>query len=411
MIFRYSPLLLLVAAFVVVGCDQGSQNPDFSTGNTYIIRQEGSAVGDATKDSVTVPDSVDYFVQAFTTEKDYTWTVNDQDPPVQTEETQTHVWSEDKRGPEGVGEFITVVFGPGDPITSVDAPETTHTVTVDASPDDINPRTIEVNAALPNIGAQVQRLSSFSTLSGLANSSGVAEVLGGDGPFTLFAPRKGGLTSVSPLPSQDTDSDEPITSSVLGDLLKYHAVAADIGSADISDGQTETTLFGDQTVTFSVSNGAVTINDGPQVVRPDLPVNNGALHTIDGFLTPSTASLDFTDRTKDPAPEAGDVITVQGSFFPEGGGFVVLHDSTERANQGAIPSIIGSSDFVPVGINNEIEVTLDEPISDTTAVEAMAHRDTNDNMQLDFVSSGGTEDVPYLLEGAPVIDVGVISVP
>lgn len=425
MIFRYSSLLLLVAALVVVGCDQGNQAPDFSTGDTYIINQEGSSVGDASKDSVTVPDSVDYFVQAFTVDKEYTWTVNGSEPPVQTQENQTHVWSEEKRGLDGEGEFITVVYGPNDPLAPTDAPTTTQSITVDAqlndgSDDGVDARTIEVEAVIPNVAQQVGRLPGFGNLAGLATTSGVAGALGAD-PITLLAPRNASFPPRNaPEPTQATDSDEPVTSSVLGDLLKYHAIPADVASSDITDGQTPQTLLGDQEVTFTRSNGEILINGGPhRVVKPDVPVINGAFHgigvndaarPIDSLLTPSTASVDFTDRSFDQAPAAGDTVTVNGSFFPEDGGFIVLHDRTERANQGAIPSIIGTSEFVPEGINNEVKVVLDEAISDTTAVEAMAHEDDG-NEQFDFVNTGGTVDRPFLLGGEIVLDVGVISVP
>jgi len=231
---RALPLFLLGTMLIVVGCDQGNQNPDFTTGDTYIINQPGSAVGDAAKTSATVPDTVDFNVQAFTIEKNYTWTVNGEEPPVQTVEDQTHVWSAEKRGPDGVGEFISVVFGPEDPLAPTDAPETTHSITVDAefndgSDDGINARTIEVTATVPSIPEQVNRLASFSTLSGLVTSSDVDDVLEGEGPFTLLGPRNTALSGLDPAPTQDTDEDEPATSSVLGDLLKYHALPANVG--------------------------------------------------------------------------------------------------------------------------------------------------------------------------------------
>jgi Secreted and surface protein containing fasciclin-like repeats len=329
--------------------------------------------------------------------------------PLETRADQTYVW--DRRG----GEFISVVFSPEDPIATADSETTTHTLTVDASPDDIEPDTVQITAEYPNIAAQVGRLPSFSTLASLATSSGVAEVLGGDGPFTLLGPQNAALAGLDPAPTQATDPDEPATSSVLADILKYHAVPASVASGDISDGQTVSTLYGDQTLTFNASGGTITV-DGAQVVRPDIPVTNENFHGVDGLLTPSTASVDFTDRSKDSAPAAGDTITVDGSFFPadvdaNGGGFVVLHDSTELADQGALPSIVGKSGYVDPGVQNEIEVVLDEAISDTTTVGAMAHRDSDGDGTYDFETSGGTEDGPYTLSGSAVIDYGVIEAP
>ena len=418
--FYTLPLLLLASVLILAGCDQSSQNPDFSSGNSYIINLEKSAVGDDDDNpfTATVPDTLDYAVQGFTIDKDYTWTVNDTELPVETRADQTYVWERREGG------FISVVFSPDDPLATTDSETTSHTITVDASPDDIDPATVEVTAQYPNIATQVGRLPEFSPLASLATSSEVAGVLGGDGPFTLLGPQSSVLSPFllppedpdsRPAPTQATDDDEPATSSVRGDLLKYHAIPSSVASGDISDGDTAPTLLGDQELTFNVSGGVITVN-GAQVVRPGIPVTNGNFHGVDGLLTPSTASVDFTDRSKDPAPAAGDTITVDGSFFPadvdaNGGGYIVLHDSTELADQGALPSIVGKSEYVNPGVQNEVAVVLDEAISDTTSLGAMAHRDSDGDMTYDFETSGGTEDGPYTLSGAPVIDYGVINPP
>jgi len=411
--FRIFSLLLLASAVVLAGCDQSSQNVDFSSGDSYIINSTGSSLAGSSPTSVVVPDTVDYFVQAFTIDKDYTWTVNGAEPPAASQADETYVW--ERRG----GEFISVVFAPEDPITATTSETTNHVVTVDASPDDINPDTLQITAQYPNIATQVSRLPSFSTLADLASASEVAGVLGGDGPFTLLGPLNAVLAGLDAAPTQATDPDEPATSSVLADILKYHAIPASVASGDISDGQTVSTLLGDQTLTFSVSGGTITV-DGAQVVRPDIPVTNENFHGIDGLLTPSTASIDFTDRSMDPAPSSGDSISVDGSFFPadvgpNGGGFVVFHDSTALAEAETTPeviaSVIGKSEYVSPGVQNGISVGLDEDISDTTSVAAMAHRDSDGDETYDFETSGGTEDGPYTLSGAPVIDYGVISPP
>ena len=293
--FRILSLLLFASALVLVGCDQSSQNPDFTSGDSYIINFQNSAVGDGGATSVTVPDTLDYFVQAYTIEKDYTWMVDDSELPVETRADQTYVW--ERRG----GEFISVVFSPDDPITATDTETTEHLVTVDASPDDILPDTVRVTAEYPTIAGQVGRLSSFSTLASLATSSEVAEVLGGDGPFTLMGPQNAALSGLDATPTQATDDDEPATSSVRGDILKYHAISSSVASGDISDGDTVPTLLGDQTLTFNVSGGAITV-DGAQVVRPDIPVTNENFHGIDGLLTPSTASIGRPARSRRSSP-------------------------------------------------------------------------------------------------------------
>ena len=196
-----------------------------------------------------------------------------------------------------------------------------------------------------------------------------------------------------------------------GQILQYHAIAGEVASGDLSDGQTAATLLGDLEVTFGVSDGTVTVNESATVVRPDVPVTNGALHRLDGVLLPPVGLTDFTDRELSSTDtQAGDTLVVDGSSFPEGGGFIVLHDQDELQNQGAIASIVGVSEYLEPGIHNEVEVALDEDISSTATIGAMPHADTDGDQTYDFQSSGGATDGPYTLNGSAIIDFGTLTI-
>ena len=423
---RYSTLLLILAAvsIAVTGCDQSTQTAEPGTANRYIISAKTSTVGDAgdvdiqgSTQVVTAPDTVSYAVQGFTTNKDYNWTVNDGDVPVETRSNSSYVWEARK------GEFVTLVFTQEDPMTNVDSETpTTNTLRVNSPDDDINAEEITITTEVPPFDEQVGRIGNlggsqgYSEAVGLVSTAGVDAVLQNGDPYTLLAPTNAAVRAIPTLPTQATDPDEPATSSVLGDLLKYHAIPSDISSGEISDGQTAQTLFGDQTVEFSTGDG-VSINDGQaSVSKPDFPATNGAIHGIDGVLLPSTASVDFTNRTVNSLSAGGmdsdpDSITVDGSFVPEGGGFIVLHDSTELQNQGAIQSIVGVSEYIGSNsIANGVKIAVDEAVNDTTTIGAMPHKDTNDNQEYDFETSAGTEDTPYTLEGSPIIDFGILYI-
>ena len=405
---RYSFLFLLLmpVALVVAGCDQSSQTLVPDDANRYIISAKSSAVGDASDvnirtstQEVIVPDTVSYAVQGFTVKKDYTWTVNDSEVSMQTRSDETYVWEKRK------GEFVTVVFAQGDPMSSVNrSSATSNTLSVNSGGDDISAETIDIATVVPAVDSQLVRLGNYSTASGLAFTSGFHSTLGSSGPYTLFAPKNDALAALPATPTQATDPDEPASSSVRADLLKYHTLSANVAAEDISDGMTAQTMLGSQTVSFTVSDGTVSVNGNVEVSRPNFPATNGLMHGIDGVLMPSTASVDFTDRSPG-ALAAGDSVTVDGSLIPEDGGFIVLHDSTALENQGAIPSTVGVSEYIaPNTIANEVKVALDQAVSSTTTIGAMPHRDSNDNEAYDFSTTGGTMDGPYLLDGTPVID-------
>lgn len=412
------PLFLLAVAVVLAGCDQSSLNNAPNSANEYIITQANSAVGDAVSGSfrgstsnanptVTVPDTVDYFVQGFTTEKSYNWTVNGNDLPVEEESETSYVWADRD------GEFVTLYYTPEDSLVNVDVSQdtTVNTFSVNSPDDDINAETLEIAASVPSLVGQISRLESFSTLLTAATSSTIDEVLAGGGPFTVLGPRTGAFGALSALPTQATDSDEDPTSSVRGQILQYHALVGTINAADIQDGQSVPTQLGDLEVDFSVSDGEVTVNDRATVVRPDIPVTDGALHRLDQVLLPPTGLTDFTNRTlPDTSTAQGDTLVVDGSSFPAGGGFIVLHDQEELQAGNVIGSIVGVSDYLGPGIHNEVKIALTEDITQNTTIGAMPHRDTDGDEEYDFQSSGGSEDGPYTLEGSAVIDFADIDV-
>lgn len=141
---RILPLLLVTVALALTGCDQSAQNIDPANVNRYIISSSSSGhAGSLGNPGLAAPDTVDYFVRAFTIDKDYTWTVNGTEVPMEEDSDQTHVWQQRE------GEFITVVYSPDDPLTSLDSTGTTTvTITVDAAGDDIDAETIEVPATM-----------------------------------------------------------------------------------------------------------------------------------------------------------------------------------------------------------------------------------------------------------------------
>ena len=400
---RYHTLLLLcaAAALVLAGCDQSSQKASPENVNRYIITQNSSASGDAATGSfsdantVNVPDTVDYYMQGYTVNKDYTWTVNgSSDFPVAASSDQTYEWQ--SRG----GEFITVVYGPGDPIaTTSGMSASTNSIKVNASNDNINAETIDVSAAVTdNLSGQIGRFGAFSTLTSLAASSGIADVLSQEGPsFTLFAPSEAAFAALENVPTQATDGDEDAITSVRADILKYHAIQGDSLTASDLPANGVETLLGSETVSVTAD----------MVSQANIPATNGVIHKLDGApLLPPTASVDFTDRTvadttvTQDAPD--DSLTVDGSYFPEEGGYILLYDDSG--------SVVGESKYISgPGVSNEVKVGLEENFSSGTGpitLVAIPHRENSGNESFD----GDSSDPPYQLDGSDVMDEAVIDV-
>lgn len=97
------------------------------------------------------------------------------------------------------------------------------------------------------------------------------------------------------------------------------------------------------------------------------------------------------------------------SIFLSSGGFVAIHRVNEDGSPG---EIIGASEYLEPEVDNQdVEVTLDQPLSEGQTLIGMPHLDTNENQTFDFVTSDGEADGPYTdADGNPITDPAVITV-
>jgi uncharacterized surface protein with fasciclin (FAS1) repeats len=120
-----------------------------------------------------------------------------------------------------------------------------------------------------------------NTLEAAVIAADLAGTLSGPGPFTVFAPTDAAFAA---LPAGTVDALLADPSGALTDILLYHVVGATALSTSLSNGQSITTLFG-QDVTVTIDGNGVFINDA-QVVVADVVASNGVVHVIDAVLLP-----------------------------------------------------------------------------------------------------------------------------
>jgi uncharacterized surface protein with fasciclin (FAS1) repeats len=104
------------------------------------------------------------------------------------------------------------------------------------------------------------------------------------GPFTVFAPTDAAFAA---LPAGVLDALLADPSGELTSILLYHVLSGTVLSTDLSDGQTATTLLGED-ITVTINGSGVFINDA-QVIIADLVADNGVVHVIDAILTQPVA--------------------------------------------------------------------------------------------------------------------------
>ena len=122
----------------------------------------------------------------------------------------------------------------------------------------------------------------FNTLVAAVKAAGLADVLSGEGPFTVLAPTDEAFAA---LPKGTVESLlEPGNKDKLVAILKYHVVSGKVPAAKVLQLDSAKTLQGTD-VTITQKDGAVMINNA-KVVKTDIMCSNGIIHVIDHVLLP-----------------------------------------------------------------------------------------------------------------------------
>ncbi len=124
----------------------------------------------------------------------------------------------------------------------------------------------------------------FSTLSAAIDAAGLAETLGGEGPFTVFAPIDSAFAKLPPGAAESLLQEAP----TLKNILLFHVVPGKFTAADVANMRAVVTALGNPVSITHMPGGKVTFGDA-LVVIADIPAKNGVIHAIDRVLLPPDA--------------------------------------------------------------------------------------------------------------------------
>lgn len=157
------------------------------------------------------------------------------------------------------------------------------------------------NVILPasdNIPTTAANASQFKTLLTAVKAAGLADVLSGEGPFTVFAPTDDAFAK---LPEGTVASLlEPENRDQLVAILKYHVVSGRVYSEHAVEAGKAKTLEG-RPVRIQVMDGKAMVNNAG-LVATDIDASNGVIHVIDTVLLPPKDK-----KAAHAAPAAGPV--------------------------------------------------------------------------------------------------------
>ena len=192
------------------------------------------------------------------------------------------------------------------------------------------------------------------TLEAAVIAAELADDLSGPGPFTVFAPTDAAFAA---LPSGTIETLLADPTGTLAQILLYHVVGDGVLSTTLSDGQTITTLFGED-ITVTIGMNGVMINNA-MVTVADIVADNGVVHVIDAVLLPPApwptttvvdviVNSDVHNTLEAAVVAAGLVETLSGTgpftvFAPTDAAFAALPAGTVEsllANIGELQNIL-----------------------------------------------------------------------
>ena len=148
------------------------------------------------------------------------------------------------------------------------------------------------------------------TLEAAVVAAGLADDLSGTGPFTVFAPTDAAFAYL-PAGTIETLLMDP--TGALSNILLYHVVGGLALSTDLTDGQTITTLQG-QDITVTLLTSGVMINQA-MVTVADIQTGNGVVHVIDAVLLPQAPQ---TNTILDIVVNSADHDTLEAAVIAAG---------------------------------------------------------------------------------------------
>jgi len=138
----------------------------------------------------------------------------------------------------------------------------------------------QITASMPTLdilGIDPQ-FASFKTY---AESSGVAETISADGPYTLFIPSSAAFDGLDSAALKEL-TDDP--SGRLAETLKRHVVRGLLRNADLValDGTSLETLAGTQ-LPVTLTDGIVTVG-GVKLAKTDIDAKDSEIHVLDSVI-------------------------------------------------------------------------------------------------------------------------------
>lgn len=124
----------------------------------------------------------------------------------------------------------------------------------------------------------------FSILVEAVVKAGLVEALSAAGPFTVFAPTNSAFEAA--FEALKISGIEDLSAEALIPILTYHVVADNVLASEVSAGMVPT-LNTESSITISITDQGVMLDNTATVIATDVQGSNGVIHAIDNVILPN----------------------------------------------------------------------------------------------------------------------------
>jgi uncharacterized surface protein with fasciclin (FAS1) repeats len=135
---------------------------------------------------------------------------------------------------------------------------------------------IDTVLTLPATDSSTAAAANLTSVAGALTSANLVQKVNSLSDVTIFAPSNVAFQSIGSVIGN-------LSTEQLISILEYHVVKGTVGYSTILSNMSLPTVNG-ANVTITIENGTVFVNSA-KVVTPDVLVNNGVVHVIDGYIT------------------------------------------------------------------------------------------------------------------------------
>ncbi|MBD0302441.1 MAG: S-layer homology domain-containing protein, partial [Tolypothrix sp. T3-bin4] len=130
--------------------------------------------------------------------------------------------------------------------------------------------------------------NSFTTLTSLLKTAGLADILQQPGPYTVFAPTDEAFAALPAATLQQLQ--QPENREALIKILRYHVVPGAVTASQLSAGELKTYEERPVNIQIDRASNQVSVNNA-RVIQADVQASNGVIHAVNQVLVPPDVNI------------------------------------------------------------------------------------------------------------------------